>query len=111
MVRNRDFGELLLESIDEGFSSLGESVKQSIYYHLEKGYGLRRQEIPDKVDDFAAAIQTIFGAGTEFLQGLILDQLQERVGETFDLTRTQDLSLPKYVEYARRKADKRKRGR
>jgi len=31
-----DFEELLRGAIDEGFSLLGESAKQAIYFHLEK---------------------------------------------------------------------------
>ena len=111
MVRHRDFEKLLFESIDEGLSSLGESAKQSIYYHLEKGYGLRKQEIPHKVDDFSTAIQAIFGSGTKFLEGLILNKLHEKSGEIFDLTVSQNLSLPKSVEYARRRVGQRKRQR
>ncbi|MEM2896552.1 MAG: hypothetical protein QW265_05800 [Candidatus Bathyarchaeia archaeon] len=36
----------MLESIDEGFLKLGESVKHAVYWHIEKSYGIKREEIP-----------------------------------------------------------------
>jgi len=43
-----EFDRLLLEAVDEGLMSLGESVRQVIYYHLEKNNSLRRDAIPVK---------------------------------------------------------------
>jgi len=42
----RDFEKLLLEAIDDALSSLGETPKHAIYYHLEKSFNVKKQEIP-----------------------------------------------------------------
>jgi hypothetical protein len=62
------FEELLLEAIDEGFSWLGESEKQTIYFYLEKKYKISKRDIPFRIEDFAEAIEDIFGLGAKLLE-------------------------------------------
>lgn len=102
MRSHQNFEELLSEAVDDGLSSIGESAKQAIYFYLEKSSHINRQEIPYKVEDFAAAIEKIFGLGTNFLQGIILKQLYEKIGKSFDLPASNDLNFIKCVEQARK---------
>ena len=74
------FETALLEAIDKGLESLGESVKQAIYFHLEKGFNIPKQEIPNNIETFAAAVEKIFGMGANFLETLILQELREKTG-------------------------------
>ncbi len=74
------FEKILLEAIDEGLESLGASSKQAIYFHLEKGFNLQRQEIPGNVEAFVFAIEKLFGIGANFLEALILKGLYEKTG-------------------------------
>lgn len=60
-MSKRDFEKLLLEAVDEGLSSLGEPSKQAIYFHLEKGFNIKKQEIPYKITTFAKAVEKILG--------------------------------------------------
>ncbi|GAH09178.1 unnamed protein product, partial [marine sediment metagenome] len=55
------FEEVLLEAIDEGLSMLGESGKQAIYLHLGKSLKMNRQDIPYRIEEFADAIEKLFG--------------------------------------------------
>ena len=98
----RDFEKLLLEAVDEGLSSLGESSKQSIYYHLEKSFHIKKQEIPYKVEAFVDAIEKIFGFGANFLEILIMKQLYEKVGRSFKWRTSKDLKFAEYVDAVRR---------
>ena len=75
-----DFERLLLEEVDEGLASIGESSKQAIYFHLEKGFSIKKQEIPCKIEAFILAVEKIFGIGANFLEALILKGLYEKTG-------------------------------
>ena len=77
-----DFEKLLLEAVDECLSSLGESSKQAIYFHLEKGFNIKKQEIPRKIEAFALAMEQLFGTGANFLEALFLKTLYEKTGLT-----------------------------
>jgi hypothetical protein len=75
-----DFEKLLLEAVDEGLASIGESPKQAIYFHLEKDFNIQKQEIPYKIEAFVLAVEKIFGIGANFLESLMLKRLYEKTG-------------------------------
>jgi hypothetical protein len=75
-----DFEKLLLEAVDDGLASIGESSKQAIYFHLERGFNIQKQEIPRKIEAFILAVEKIFGIGANFLEALILKGLYEKTG-------------------------------
>jgi hypothetical protein len=75
-----NFEKLLLEAIDESLASMGESPKQAIYYHLEKGFNVKKQEIPCKTEAFVLAVEKLFGIGANFIESLILKKLYEKAG-------------------------------
>ena len=106
VLTKSDFEELLLKAIDEGLSSLGESSKQAIYFHLEKGSGIRREEIPKKIQGFTDRIEKIFGPGASFLQILIMRYLHERTNGNLTWPDTQELNLVEYVRMTKREYKK-----
>jgi hypothetical protein len=73
------FEQILLSSIDEALSILGENAKGSVYLHLENTFMMARQDIPYKVDDFSEALNRIFGLGARQLEILIMKKLHEKV--------------------------------
>jgi len=101
-LHKRNFEKLLLEAVDEGLSSLGQSSKQAIYFHLEKSFNIKRQEIPCNLEVFADAIEKIFGSGADFLEILIMKRLHEKTGETFELREPADFAFIEYVATAKR---------
>ena len=73
------FNGLLLEAIDEVLSSLGETPKTAIYYHLEKAFNIKRLEIPERFDDFSSALEKFFGLGATNLEILFMKSLYAKV--------------------------------
>jgi hypothetical protein len=49
-TKSRAFDELLLIAIDKAFSSLGESAKQSIYFHIETSNVTRNKLEPSSFE-------------------------------------------------------------
>lgn len=76
----KEFDELLLTAIDNAFLSLGESVKKSIYYHLQEQFDLKREQIPNHITKFQTANERIFGSGARFLEILIMKNLYLKAG-------------------------------
>ena len=100
-LHNRSFEKLLLEAVDEALSSLGDSSKQAIYFHLEKTFEINKQDIPYKIEEFANAIEKIFGLGAKFLEIQIMKRLYEKVGPVFKYFPERDLVFTEYVAAAR----------
>jgi hypothetical protein len=99
---NPRFRKLLLEAVDEALSWLGNSVKQAIYFHLEKTFGINKQEIPDKIEGFTNAIEEIFGLGAKLLEIRIMNSFYEKDGHTFKYFPEKDeLLFAEYMKAAR----------
>ena len=101
-LSKRDFEKLLLEAVDEGLFSLGESSRRAIYFHLKENFSIKKQEIPHKIEVFADSIVKIFGPGADFLKILIMKHLHEKIGGIFELHESTDFAFTEYVTAARR---------
>ncbi len=96
------FEEILLEAVDEGLSSLGETCKKSIYFHLDREFKLSKRNIPFRIKDFAEAIESIFGMGAKVLEIRIMKNLFQNMGYPFQYFPNQEhLEFTKYIESAR----------
>jgi len=71
------FDEALLSAVDFAFRSLGESCQRTLYFHLKTTFHVEKADIPNKVEEFDAAMRLIFGDGAVFLERLILEKLCE----------------------------------
>jgi hypothetical protein len=103
--RDKKFEQILLGSIDEAFSTLGESVKKSIYFHLEHKFMIARQDIPYSIDNFSDALERIFGLGARHLEILIMKKLHEKITCFYEWNGPSwlvpDLTFRQYVELMR----------
>jgi hypothetical protein len=100
LAKTREFDKLLLNAIDEALNSLGESVKQSIYFHIENKFCVARNDIPESLQDFQEGLEKIFGAGTQFIEILIMKNLHSRIGLPLKMENEQ-LEFVKYVDAAK----------
>ncbi len=91
----------MLEAIDEALSSLGESPKTAIYYHLEKAFQIRRLEIPERVEDFSSALERLFGLGAKHLEILFMRRLYFKVVGVREGV-LPELTFVEYVSFMRR---------
>jgi hypothetical protein len=99
---NREFNKLVLDAVDTGLSSLGDSPKQAIYFYLEKTFKIKRSEIPEKIEEFATALEQIFGHGAKLVEIQIMKLLYEKVGQAFVyFPEKDDLLFTEYMEAAR----------
>ena len=92
------FEEVLLESIDEALSLLGESAKQAIHFHLEKVFNINWLNIPYRIEDFAQALEKIFGEGAKILEIQIMKLLFKKVGCNFkQYPKQKNLTFTEYL--------------
>ena len=72
------FNMVLLETVDEMFSSFGSSCKRAIYFHLRDTFKIKKQEIPLRIEDFANALEQLFGDGAKFIELRIIAALHKK---------------------------------
>ena len=107
-VRAFSFEKLLLEAVDEGLSSLCNSSKQAIYSLLENTFNISKRGIPSKIEEFADAIEKIFGFGAKPIEILIIKRLNEKVGGVVQYPEHENLVFAEYVAAARQSFLKKK---
>ena len=74
------FKELLSLTIDEAFSSLGETPKQALFFHLEQHFSVKPEKIVDNIEAFDSALKMFLGTGAVFLESLIVLRLCQKTG-------------------------------
>jgi len=95
--KEQSFEQVFLEATDSALASLGESARQSIYYHLEKSFRLPKGDIPDHLEDFEDGLEKIFGAGARYIEILIMKQLFQKVGHRLKMIDGKQLEFKNYV--------------
>ena len=100
LAKTREFDKLLVSAIDEALNSLGESVKQSIYFHIENKFKVPRNKIPENLEEFQGGLEKIFGAGAQFIEILIMKNLHTKVGLPLKIENKQ-LEFVEYVGAAK----------
>lgn len=83
--KKKDLEKLLLEAIDEGLQEvLGESGREMTFFHLENDYLVKRNDIAQKIEDFATGLEKIFGAGASVLENIIAKKLYSKLGLKYE---------------------------
>jgi hypothetical protein len=99
--RNQSFSQLLLDSIDEGLSVLGNEPREAVYQFLRTILSLSREDIPDHVPDFAAGLKKALGGASKVIERIVLRKLFEKTGSNF--REVPDMEFNDYVQEAKRR--------
>jgi hypothetical protein len=96
--RSSSFGKLLVQAVDEGLCAFGASVREAVYACLEDTFGIRKDDIPRKVDEFSGALEKIFGDSARLLEIQIMKSLYRKVGDIAEyFSRKEDITFTEYV--------------
>ena len=98
-VRSPEFNKILQNAIDDALVSLGESVKQAIYFHIDVKFKVPKDNISENLEEFQSGLEKIFGAGARFIEILIMRNLHAKIGLSLDVNGT-NLEFIKYVNAA-----------
>lgn len=90
----------ILNAVDEGLTGLGENVRDTIYYHVETKFQVRREEIPERLEAFHQALEGLLGEGAKTVEKMIARSLFKRLGLNFE--EHDDWTLINYVDYAKK---------
>ena len=85
-----NFSKILLAAVEESLSSLGDSPKRAILFHLESTFNIKKEHIPDNITEFSKALDKIFGPGATYLEKLIMQRLYEKLGLKFEELENRD---------------------
>jgi len=92
---------MLVESLNESFAAiLGEIPKKTVYDILEKKYTIAVNRIPERLNEFTAALETLFGVTpSKAIVRIIVKRLYSKLGLTY--VERPDWRLADYVNEAK----------
>lgn len=94
----------ILQCIDNGLETLGDSGKKAIYYYLKKNFKLKRQRIPKKPETFCRGLNLMFGEeGADIIEKWIIEKLKT----SFHLTNQSKITFAKAIRIIKSKQEKR----
>jgi hypothetical protein len=88
----------ILEVVDESLASFGDSVRQVVYFQLQNIYHVPKQEIPTRIEEFAAAIEGIFGIGARLIEMKIIETLYAKAEGFLYVPKDEDLVFKDYMQ-------------
>ena len=101
-IHERSLEATITEAIDESLSSFGDSFKQVIYFQLQKTFHIEKEEIPSRIDEFANAIEEMFGIGAKLIEIRIIEALHAKIEGFVHFPKEKDLMFTQYMEDVRR---------
>lgn len=110
MTAQKKFNEYLIQAVDEALISLGEPVKNTVYFQLENNFNIPKNEIPNQIDEFTNIMHRIFGLGASRLEIKFMKNLQSKIkinvemhGYEYPLSKwiIDDMSFTDYVQRTR----------
>ena len=105
--RQFTFEQLVLQTIDDSLSVMGEEPKKALYQYLATIHSLKREDIPWRIDAFVSGLKKALGAASKVIEKLILKKLNEKIGTTYQ--ESHGFEFSDYIEDARRKFEVRDR--
>jgi len=72
--------QVLLEALDQGLLTLGESGMKAIYFHIQNVTSVKREDIPDNLEALQKGLEKIFGEGAKVIETAIVRSLCQKLG-------------------------------
>ena len=80
----------ILECVMKGLAGYGDDVPKMVVYNLKWMSKIRREEIPDKAEEFEKCLDQIFDSGSAFIKKSIIEEIKAKFGLTHDYKSLKD---------------------
>lgn len=92
-----EFNTIIAETVDESLSSFCNLDKEAVYRRLENDFKIKKQEIPCKLEEFADAIEQIFGVGAKLIEIKIIQMLHKQIQGFMFFPKKGDVDFKEYA--------------
>ncbi|MGA2876351.1 MAG: hypothetical protein ABSE82_12530 [Nitrososphaerales archaeon] len=80
----------ILQCVMKGLAGYGDDVPKMVVYNLKWMSKIRREEIPDKAEEFEKCLDEIFDSGSAFIKKSIIEEIKAKFGLTHDYKSLKD---------------------
>jgi hypothetical protein len=100
--RQGSFDQMLTDAVDDAFSILGNQAKAILCNYLKENRGITLQKLSTQIEEFAVAVEQIFGESARLLEIKIIHNLHNMVPSfSYMAENDETLSFVGYVEALR----------
>ena len=92
-----EFKTSIAKTVDESLASFCNLDKEAVYLRLENTYHIKKTEIPSKIENFADAIEQMFGVGAKLVEIRIIAALHKRIPEFIFFPKKSEVDFKEYV--------------
>ena len=92
------FERIVEDTVDEALSSLGNYCKQAIYLCLETRFNIKKEDIPNRIDDFANALEKMFGESSKLIKIEVMRLAYSKIRIVRSPTRKDALLFTDYIK-------------
>jgi len=101
-MRKNRISECLVKTFDYGLKEiLGETAASIVYEYLETNLSIKREEIPEKIEDFRRGLKKFLNTGAFVVEKMVLEKLYGSYGLKFEEKEQYDFE--DYLNELRRK--------
>jgi hypothetical protein len=97
-----DFDDAIEESIDATLCLLGKASMDKIYSHLEIAFGLKKEDIPKHIEEFAYAFEKTFGSVAKLLEIKIIERLHSKCKKFSYTPLNEDVDFVEFINNFRK---------
>jgi hypothetical protein len=72
--------QALIEALDQGLLTLGESGKKTIYFHIQNVTSVKEEDIPDNLEALQKGLEKIFGESSKTIETAIVKTICQKLG-------------------------------
>lgn len=91
-----DYEAAILAAVDNALPN-DKSTKHAIYHHLETNYGIKKAQIPLRIEAFADAVEQTFGPAAKLIEIKILENLGKSFKAFSYETKNKELFFADYM--------------
>jgi hypothetical protein len=95
---DRNFNQVLIETLDNVLLSRVEKFRQSIYNQIETQYQIGKEEIPNNIQKFANAIEKILGDAALIFEIQIMQIIHQKTPDFKFFPKKVNFSFSCYLE-------------
>ncbi|RLI19514.1 hypothetical protein DRO54_08355 [Candidatus Bathyarchaeota archaeon] len=111
-MKKNNVAKCLVKTFDYGLKEiLGEAAASIVYEYLETKHSVKKEEIPDKIEDFIKGLKNFLSTGAFVVERVVLEKLYESYG--LKLEEKEQYSFEDYLDELRKRiaADKLQRSK
>jgi hypothetical protein len=91
---------MVLQAIDGSLAVLGKEVGEALYHHIERTYGIGREDIPERIIEFHNALEHLLGSGAKVFEKLVAKSLYGKLELNFEERR--NWTLVDYLDHIKK---------